>query len=354
MCFAVFLLKQVNCTFHEALSFGSDMERIESILEDVVRGEAVNDDGAGCVDYSIQDQLAELATKGVESQCTADFRPVLMKNVTYIAGAVVFNDKGEVLLMQEAKVSCAGTWYLPAGRVEPGEQIIEAVRREVFEETGLDFHPQSLLCVETAKGSWYRFIFTGEIIGGKLKTVAEADAESLQAAWVSNISSLSLRGKDIINVIDRARQYFSDLRRVNFSLPAVKSHCKLYLRIVCIIKKKLNNRVHVLVSEKGYPHVPLTEINPMRSVHTALKRFMNHVFINDPPPHKPHGVLSVEHDGTPIHANDGLCLSVLVSCKNCLEEVSLCPSYTWLEISTQLADQLQAKIKPHTLTALTV
>ncbi|XP_022685776.1 8-oxo-dGDP phosphatase NUDT18-like isoform X2 [Varroa jacobsoni] len=274
------------------------MERIENILEDVVRGEAVNDDGAGCVDYSIQDQLAELATKGVESQCTADFRPVLMKNVTYIAGAVVFNDKGEVLLMQEAKVSCAGTWYLPAGRVEPGEQII--------------------------------------------------------AAWVSNISSLSLRGKDIINVIDRARQYFSDLRRVNFSLPAVKSHCKLYLRIVCIIKKKLNNRVHVLVSEKGYPHVPLTEINPMRSVHTALKRFMNHVFINDPPPHKPHGVLSVEHDGTPIHANDGLCLSVLVSCKNCLEEVSLCPSYTWLEISTQLADQLQAKIKPHTLTALTV
>lgn len=51
--------------------------------------------------------------------------------------------------------------------------------------------------------------------------------------------------------------------------------------------------MHVLVSEKGYPHVPLTEINPMRSVHTALKRFMNHVFINDPPPHKPHGVLSV-------------------------------------------------------------
>lgn len=39
---------------------GFKMERIESILEDVLRGEAVNDDGAGCVDYSIQDQLAEL------------------------------------------------------------------------------------------------------------------------------------------------------------------------------------------------------------------------------------------------------------------------------------------------------
>lgn len=42
------------------------MERIENILEDVVRGEAVNDDGAGCVDYSIQDQLAEL---GKSCQC---------------------------------------------------------------------------------------------------------------------------------------------------------------------------------------------------------------------------------------------------------------------------------------------
>lgn len=54
-----------------------------------------------------------------------------------------------------------------------------------------------------------------------------------------------------------------------------------------------SNRVHVLVSEKGYAHLPMTEINPTRSVHTALKRFMNHVFINDPPPHKPHGILSV-------------------------------------------------------------
>lgn len=26
-------------------------------------------------------------------------------------------------MMQEAKHSCAGQWYLPAGRVEPGEDI---------------------------------------------------------------------------------------------------------------------------------------------------------------------------------------------------------------------------------------
>lgn len=37
--------------------------------------------------------------------------------------AVLFNPDNEVLLMQEAKRSCAGQWYLPAGRMEPGEDI---------------------------------------------------------------------------------------------------------------------------------------------------------------------------------------------------------------------------------------
>lgn len=37
--------------------------------------------------------------------------------------AVIINDSNEVLMMQEAKSSCAGQWYLPAGRVEPNESI---------------------------------------------------------------------------------------------------------------------------------------------------------------------------------------------------------------------------------------
>ena len=47
--------------------------------------------------------------------------------------------------MQEAKSSCAGQWYLPAGKMEPGEDIVEAAVREVKEETGLDFQVSSLL-----------------------------------------------------------------------------------------------------------------------------------------------------------------------------------------------------------------
>lgn len=37
----------------------------------------------------------------------------------------------EVLMVQEAKPDCYKLWYLPAGRVEVGESLEEALRREV-------------------------------------------------------------------------------------------------------------------------------------------------------------------------------------------------------------------------------
>ena len=43
--------------------------------------------------------------------------------MTYIVAGVVIQD-GKVLLIQEAKASCRGTWYLPAGRMERDESIV--------------------------------------------------------------------------------------------------------------------------------------------------------------------------------------------------------------------------------------
>jgi 8-oxo-dGDP phosphatase len=34
-------------------------------------------------------------------------------------------------MVQEAKASCRGKWYLPAGRMERNESIVDAVKREV-------------------------------------------------------------------------------------------------------------------------------------------------------------------------------------------------------------------------------
>src|SRR5258706_12019579 len=50
------------------------------------------------------------------------------------AAAVVINEAGEVLLHRR---SDDGTWCLPGGAIDPGEEPAEAVIREVREETGL-------------------------------------------------------------------------------------------------------------------------------------------------------------------------------------------------------------------------
>uniref|UniRef100_A0A8C6VP98 Nudix hydrolase 18 n=1 Tax=Naja naja TaxID=35670 RepID=A0A8C6VP98_NAJNA len=93
--------------------------------------------------------------------------PVRLRgNVCYVVLAVLLNEKDEVLVMQEAKAECYGSWYLPAGRMEPRETVAEAVRREVQEETGLQCQPLTLLAVEERGPSWIRFVFLARPTGG--------------------------------------------------------------------------------------------------------------------------------------------------------------------------------------------
>jgi 8-oxo-dGTP pyrophosphatase MutT (NUDIX family) len=48
--------------------------------------------------------------------------------------AAIFDEQGRILL---TKRSDNGQWCLPGGAVDPGETVVEAVEREVWEETGL-------------------------------------------------------------------------------------------------------------------------------------------------------------------------------------------------------------------------
>lgn len=64
-----------------------------------------------------------VVSKGQAPSAPPDFVPVLRQSVCYVVMAVIINERNEILMMQEAKSTCAGQWYLPAGRVEPNESI---------------------------------------------------------------------------------------------------------------------------------------------------------------------------------------------------------------------------------------
>jgi mutator protein MutT len=51
-------------------------------------------------------------------------------------GAIVVADDA-LLMVKRRRAPAAGQWSIPGGRVEPGEQLRQAVVREVREETGL-------------------------------------------------------------------------------------------------------------------------------------------------------------------------------------------------------------------------
>jgi 8-oxo-dGTP diphosphatase len=65
--------------------------------------------------------------------------------VVACVGAVVQDAAGRLLLIRRGHDPHAGLWSLPGGRVEGGETLEQAVRREVLEETGLRVRPGAVV-----------------------------------------------------------------------------------------------------------------------------------------------------------------------------------------------------------------
>jgi ADP-ribose pyrophosphatase YjhB (NUDIX family) len=118
---------------------------------------------------------------------------------TWSIALVVVRDGGRFVLVEEPQDR---GWYLPAGRVEHGETLVDGARREVREESGLEVELDGILRIEHTpalanRDARLRVVFLAHAVGGALKTTA--DDESLGAAWVrlSELHRYRLRSAEV-------------------------------------------------------------------------------------------------------------------------------------------------------------
>lgn len=140
--------------FEEVLHVAADIKAAAVALEDAVEVERETD-------HFVHEWLANIG-EGVPGYVTPKVA----------VGAVVGNDRGEILLVQRAD---SGIWLYPTGWADVGYSPSEVVVKEVVEETGVTCEPVRLLSVIDgqrmgfSRFGMYMLLFYCRATGGELR-----------------------------------------------------------------------------------------------------------------------------------------------------------------------------------------
>jgi 8-oxo-dGTP diphosphatase len=109
----------------------------------------------------------------------------MKKGIDYIGvavGAMIFNDREELFLTKRGKKARneRGCWEIPGGGVEFGEKLIDAIKREVMEEYGVEIKileqfPAADHIIPDEKQHWVPTTFLAKIKDGQTPKIMEPD-----------------------------------------------------------------------------------------------------------------------------------------------------------------------------------
>ncbi len=114
--------------------------------------------------------------------------------------AVVIRDGEKILMIERRDGNGLG---LPGGHIKQGETVEEAARREVKEETGLDFEIVKILGTLSGKrpGIWLHavdIVYEGRVAGGHLRGSGEG-----RGRWVKLSEVRAQVAFDYLKILDK-------------------------------------------------------------------------------------------------------------------------------------------------------
>ena len=121
--------------------------------------------------------------------------------------AAIAEKAGRFLLVEERMRGGELVLNQPAGHVEQGETLLEAVVRETLEETAWDFRPEFLVGVylwqhPVANSSFLRVTFAGSVCGQR--TDWDLDEGIERALWLTREELTSQAGRHRSPLVQRA------------------------------------------------------------------------------------------------------------------------------------------------------
>ena len=125
---------------------------------------------------------------------------ILRPRFRVAVSALVFDEQQRVLLFKHTYRKLE--WGIPAGALEYGEQPVDGILREFFEETGITIAVERLLLADSSPHIRHvSLVYLCQIVGGEFRDSDEIS--EIQYFDVNNLPPMLFDEKDLIRAIHK-------------------------------------------------------------------------------------------------------------------------------------------------------